>query len=382
MRLDVLRAPVFLLTLAATAAGAQVADSARPSAPATKAAGPEVSGVFYLTYRYGGGPTTRSDNRFDVDRAYLTVRAPAGDRLSIRLTADVYQQRTSGPDGYYRGWTMRAKYAYADYKIGSLGPIPASVRMGMLQTTIIEHVEQFWIRGLASTAVEQSGFFSSADVGVATTATLPNKMGELYAGVYNGDGYTTRERDRFKDYGARLTLTPLANAPVLKSLAITPWYYAGARASTFATGPGTLSPIPDARQKTRYGIFSAIKEPGITLGVHYGRKLDDVESADTTVDTSPAVAELEGSLLNTFAIVKPAELGLSFLPKNLLGVIRHDFFKPDADADGFQRQIIGGLGWQLSSKATVFLDWQRTTTEGLATPADQSTFFIHGIINY
>src|SRR3982750_2857078 len=74
--------------------------------------------------------------------------------------------------------------------------------------------------------------------GVATLWTLPNKLGEFYATVVNGPGYTSRETDRFKDYAARLSITPLSGSTnkVIKTFALTGWTYVGAVASSFAAG--------------------------------------------------------------------------------------------------------------------------------------------------
>src|SRR5688572_184871 len=70
------------------------------------------SGVLYLNYQYGGPTNNQSQNRFDVDRAYLNFRASAGSRDSIRVTLDVFQQRDAALDDFYAGWAVRVKYAY------------------------------------------------------------------------------------------------------------------------------------------------------------------------------------------------------------------------------------------------------------------------------
>ena len=49
---------------------------------------------------------------------------------------------------------------------------------------------------------------TSAHVGLAAGVSLPNRMGEVYATIVNGPGYTSRERDRFKDFAIRLSLLP------------------------------------------------------------------------------------------------------------------------------------------------------------------------------
>jgi len=53
-------------------------------------------------------------NKFDIGRAYLTFRMAAGDRGSIRVTTDIFQQ---APSAYYAGWAVRLKYGYFQYDL-------------------------------------------------------------------------------------------------------------------------------------------------------------------------------------------------------------------------------------------------------------------------
>jgi hypothetical protein len=108
---------------------------------------------------------------------YLTFKMPAGERTSIRFTSDPYQQTTSGSDSYYRGWTVRAKYAYLQYNYLNGSEWKALARVGLLHTVFID--EQFWARWISPTPTEKAGYFASADAGLATSVTLPAKLGEF-----------------------------------------------------------------------------------------------------------------------------------------------------------------------------------------------------------
>src|ERR1700686_994314 len=182
-------------------------DTTKP-APTVVSVPVDFSGVLYANYQYRTDVAAQSANKFDLERAYLTFRMPAGDRASIRITADVFQQLTTPNDAYYKGWVVRAKYAYLQYDLIKSATWNANIRGGLIHTVVIDHVEQFWPRWISQTPVERAGFFSSADAGVATLWTLPDKFGEFYATITNGPGYTSRETDRFKDYAARLSITP------------------------------------------------------------------------------------------------------------------------------------------------------------------------------
>src|SRR4051794_29248017 len=204
----------------------------------------------------------KSPNQFSLDRAYLTFRMPAGDNASVRVTTDVFQQTNASAGTYYGGWVVRIKYGYVQYTglrddFGKGSNLTG--RIGILHTVVIDHEEQFWPRYLSQVALERNGFMVSADGGLAGLMTLGNKWGEVYGTVVNGGGYTAVERDRFKDFALRLSLTPLAShekmSPIFKSLAITPWFSKGWNPSAFAAGgagqvgPGDNGAITQGLQK-------------------------------------------------------------------------------------------------------------------------------------
>ena len=133
-------------------------------------------------------------NLFDLGRAYLTFRMPAGDNGAIRITTDIFQNTNPAQNTYYQGWVVRAKYAYLQYTglRNELGPGSSLVgRLGLLHTVMIDYEEQYWPRYLQQTAIEKNGFFSSSDMGLAGLATLGNRWGEIYGTVTNGSGYTS-----------------------------------------------------------------------------------------------------------------------------------------------------------------------------------------------
>src|SRR5450756_1312317 len=263
-----------LLALPLAISAQQPADTTRPAPPpppATVSIPVDFSGVLYMNFQYRGdaGPA-KSSNKFDLERAYLTFRMPAGDRASIRITADVFQQTATGPDAYYKGWVIRAKYAYLQYDyLKSATGFNGVVRGGLLHNVVIDHDEQFCPRWISQTPVERAGFFASSDAGVATLLTFPNKFGEIYATIVNGPGYTSRETDRFKDYAARLSLTPFGRSDnkLLKTFALTGWTYIGAVASSFAAGGvGQIGPVGVSLPRTRSGVFVGIRDPRLSAG--------------------------------------------------------------------------------------------------------------------
>ncbi|MEO6866064.1 MAG: hypothetical protein ABI229_11470, partial [Gemmatimonadaceae bacterium] len=160
--LSLMAAVVFPVALAAQ--NAAPADTAKPVPKVTIPI--DFSGVVFGNYQYqGAAGSNKGQNKFDVERAYLTFKMPAGDRASIRVTGDLYQQTTPGNDSYYKGWVLRAKYAYLQYeflKATKPSDWAFTSRIGLVHTMLIDHEENFWPRWMSLTPVERAGFFSSA----------------------------------------------------------------------------------------------------------------------------------------------------------------------------------------------------------------------------
>jgi hypothetical protein len=341
--------------------------------------------VLYANYQYRGdeGPA-KSTNKFDLERAYFTFRMPAGDRASVRLTADVFQQQTTGSDAFYRGWVVRAKYAYLQYDFLKSANWNGLVRGGLLHTIVIEHVENFWPRWLSITPVERAGFFSSADGGIAGLVTLPNKLGEVYTTITNGPGYTSRETDRFKDYAARITLTPFgASKSFVSTLALTGWTYRGATGSRFvAGGVGQVGTVGSTLARNRSGVFVGVRHPGITLGADYARRSDGSESGDNTVLVPRVETDSTGQLIAGFTVLRPFQLfnARSTVPLGL--VARFDRFKPNRDAAAYSNTVIAGIMWDLNTRTSLALDYQEQTSHNGPVVPNTKTYFLHIVANY
>jgi hypothetical protein len=327
----------------------------------------------------------KSPNRFDVERVYLTFRMPAGERASIRATADIFQQTTDTiGQHFYRGWVLRFKYAYLQYNylqnfMGQQG-FNAAARIGMLHTVIIDHEEQFWPRYLGGVGVERFNFFSSSDLGIATSIALPKRFGEVYATVTNGPGYTAMETDRFKDIAGRVSFTPFAaDSGFLQSFAITPWVYHGTLGSKFQSGgAGQVGAVTDGLERDRWGILAALRNRALTGGVQFAKRTDGIESGNNTVVSPRTVADQTGELLSIYALVRPLEL-LPHKKASPLGIVgRWDRFTPNTNGNGSLRYVVAGLFWDLNTRATLALDYQQQSPEsGLVTPVAQKAWFLH-----
>lgn len=378
---------VALLVLPAVAT-AQAAASQPDTAAAQKAKTPELefSGILFANWSYRTDRGARTQNRFDVERAYLTFRMPAGDRASVRVTADVFQTSSAAGEAFYRGWAFRAKYAYVQYEArrGGGKDLSATARLGMLQTVAIEHVESFWPRWISRSATELNGFFQSADLGLAAHVGLPNRSGEIYATVTNGPGYSSRETDRFKDVAVRLTLTPFASSSgLIKTTALSAWGYKGATASRFVSGgAGQVGAVAEGLQRDRWGVFAGVRDRRVTFGAELARRIEEGELGDNTPASPRAITDSTGTLLSAFAIVRPLEIANPGTRSPLAAVVRYDRFRFNDDAGPASRLIIAGLVWDLTSRVSMAADFQQSLPRDGAPGAPAKTWFAHFVAGF
>jgi hypothetical protein len=376
-----------------------------PAAPAEQRASTapslNFSGVIFGSYNYQvpTGSTqlrNQANNTFVVDRAYLNFRMAAGERTSIRITTDVF----ASADSIGNAYTVRAKYAFLQYEAPKMANgAQVTGRIGILHNVVIDHIDNFWPRYLSQAATERAGFFSSADVGLAALVTLPNKWGEVYANIVNGPGYVLRERDRFKDFGVRLTLTPLLNTPsssLLQTFTITAWGYKGALASTFVNGgPGQVGAVGDALDRSRAGVFVGIRDPRLVLGAELAQRHDGGETGLNTALSPRGTTTITGRMLSGITVVRPFafanESGKS--PFGLVG--RYDRVTPTAKSTGFATApsssnsyhlLIAGMFLEISQRAQLALDYQELLASNngasLAPPNQSKGYYAHFVVNF
>ena len=358
----------------ATAQQTPAKPAASGSSTATVSLPIEFSGLLFPQFIYGGpkGNGTRSANQFQLERAYLTAKAKIGDRTSIRLTSDIF--RPGGNSGY----TMRAKYAFVQYDYwmngeGFMGT-NAQVRLGMQQTVLNETEENFWPRYVAKIAVERAGFFAPSDLGASTTISFGNGMGELFAEVANGPGYTAPENDRFKDYSARVTLTPFGGSTT-QGLVLAPWIYKG-------TVQSALRPA-EGRKHDRAGIFAGFKAPAFMVGGDYAVSTNENERA---VPAGVTTEDRSGKVLSAYTQLKPFAMMSPTGNKTWGVLLRWDqvsgdkaYIPNNGDFPVVKGKfIVAGITHDVNSKLSWALDWQQQSPNGVTAPAlDLRTYNLH-----
>ena len=342
------------------------------------------------TCRGQNAVTCKDFNQFTIDRAYLTFRASAGTHAYVRVTTDIFQNTdtTKNNNGFYKGWVVRLKYAYFQYDYlhnpDAMDGVTANARIGVLHTVVIDHQEGFWPRYLAQTALERDGWFSSADLGVATTLALPEHWGEFYGAVTNGatdgKGYTGFASDRFKDYEGRLTITPFGKQDgILKTLEATGWYFTGAINSKFAADTASTDngAIGTGLQRRRWGGMVGIKDRRLTAMGEYSERFDDAEFGSNTPGNPEGIFTKKGTLWDGFAIVRPFEIANPGVKSPFGALFRYDQFTPDVSKDAKRDYIVAGLFFEPTSKTTLALDYQESHGADGDTSPHTKTYFLH-----
>ena len=415
----------------------------QPPAPPAATPGFDFSGVIFGNWQIKTDSASRaglggsSPNLFDLGRAYLTFRMPAGANGAIRITADVFQNTNPAQNAYYQGWVIRAKYAYLQYtglrnEFGTGSSLVG--RLGMIHTLLDDYEEQYWPRYLQLVADEKNGFFSSADMGVAGLATLGNRWGEVYGTVTNGGGYTNYDNpgstgqpvtsNRFKDFGLRVSLTPFGHdstrSSYLRNLAITPWGYIGYNGSAFQSGgagqvgPGTNGAITSGMTRNRFGILATIKDSSIcdfrnggrcrlSAGLEYAQRRDASDNGGNTTASPRVVHDSTGRVVDAFLFIRPVEVFDPSRHSPFSLVARFDHFTPQTDpassvpgaanyagSTPAYNFVVLGASYDVNQRITLTADWQNQSPTNFPVPTGtnvrptpQSTiFFIHFVVNF
>jgi hypothetical protein len=219
----------------------------------------------------------------------------------------------------------------------------------------------------------------------------------VYATVVNGPGYTARERDRFKDFAMRVSLTPLATrdvSPLFKNFTLTGWAYRGATASTFVNGgAGQNGAIGDALARNRAGLFTGIRDQRLVLGAEVAQRTDEGDVGDNTNASPRALSRLTARLLSGIFLIRPLAFQ-SADGKSPFGIVtRYDRVNPMAKSSGFVQPtvssdayhtLIAGVFADISTQSQVTLDYQeQLTSRGGGLPPNPSKgYYMHFVVTF
>ncbi len=205
---------LFLLTAGTQAAAQQADTGAADELPQF-----DFEGLFYLTYQTGesGG---EDFSKFAVTRSYFTSKVKILPNFSARITMDARQDDTGD-------MKVRLKYAYGKFDFGDWGALSdVNLEAGIVHMAWLDFEQKVNLYRMRDKMfMERSGLFNSADIGVTlaggfggeltdeyqaeVSGYYPGKYGSWAVGVYNGGGYSAKEKNEDKVVQGRLTLRPL-----------------------------------------------------------------------------------------------------------------------------------------------------------------------------
>ncbi|HET7152196.1 MAG TPA: hypothetical protein VFJ29_00380 [Candidatus Kapabacteria bacterium] len=374
-------------------------------------------------------PAALGYNQFDIERMYFTAQSQLSANTAFRLTTDVYRNAlfpasqsaaasyivrdTSGkvqkitipatPSSYFNGLSVRIKYGYFDWKPAS----DLTLRFGLQQTPWFDLVETAWgYRGVQQTAADKNKFIASADLGFSAGWAFPDKYGSLTAYIFNGQGYTAPEFDRFKDVAVKLEVNPFPGDESLKGLKIAAFDYMGSRLLTYA---GQIANAGQSNNPLAYNSMGGMvwyHNDMWSLAVEYdihtigtGVAGTGVQAGQTLVSDSTA----SSTVLSIFGSIKgPGDM------KDWALFARLDMFNPITStlpanvtytaSNTKNTFIIAGVSCQVSKGLMLALDYQGTTfahnvlnafnatgtpaTGESGTSASDARVFLHGIVTF
>jgi hypothetical protein len=165
-------------------------------------------------------------NSFYLDRAYINVKASLTPQINARITPDIIQIVDGTGKNQY---ALQVKFAFVDYTPVKLDNGTAlTFTAGIIPNTWISNMDKYWgYRGVSKTLTDytfvtsavRSGtsikqttgsYFPSADMGLTTKFSFPNKFGEINLSLVNGNGFKDESFDanRFKDFMASAFIFP------------------------------------------------------------------------------------------------------------------------------------------------------------------------------
>jgi hypothetical protein len=265
----------------------------------------------------GGSEGDLYPNGFDIQRVYLTTKAPIDETFSVRVTTDV--GRTDEHQ-----FEVFLKYAYLRAKLGS----DVKLMVGAAATPYVGMSEKFWgHRWVAKSFTDQEGLLNSSDLGVHLQGDHSEGLVSWAASVINGEGYDNPESNATKAAQARLTVDPLKGGEI--SLPIT----------AFASKDVYTEDDVD-------GTTTMVGAIGVDHGL--GKVWGEYVAADD--------GDIKGAGVSAAAVINVLDIASV--------VFRHDRWDPDTETDDDGHTTLRvGLTRDLAKKTSVGLTYESTRPE-------------------
>jgi hypothetical protein len=262
-------------------------------------------------------------NSFDVTRAYLNINAQVMKNVRFRITPDIRRVTDGSLSG---SLTVRMKYAFAQFD--NLGLQGSWARFGLHQTPWLdfeEGINRYRVQG--TMFPEREGLIpGSADFGASYFVSLPHGWGEVHGGVFNGEGFTQPEANKYKSGQGRLTIRPFANRGLLRGVRISGFYNAGWYA--------------DDRPRRLGIVMGSYEHPRVVATI------ERLKATDSPTAIDPRDIDRSGWSM----FVEPRQG-----PSGLAGIFRYDAFRADQslDTSRHHRVIAGAAYWFVRPRTRV-----------------------------
>jgi hypothetical protein len=147
--------------------------------------------------------TDPSVSRFALERGYVRLSHQWTNQLFTKFTVDIFSS-----DKYAEGATVRLKEAYLDLAL----PLKDFTLTAGLQKHYFGLVYSWDYTNPDKALADDRGIVASADYGITINGFLPNGLGEVQLGAYNGEGYKYAGKyvNLSPELLANLRLTPFA----------------------------------------------------------------------------------------------------------------------------------------------------------------------------
>jgi hypothetical protein len=193
--------------------------------------GIDVIAQYALSLRDENGETDWF-HAFELSRAHASVTGQyegAEARLLVEAVRSASEGALIGVAG--DSLVLRVREAYAGYTAFDM----LTIRAGVVPTLTTAALEEVWaMRAVERVALERLGLASPADLGGTSTVELPEHVGWIGFGAYNGEGYNGRELNRGKSFEAAADIHPLGFIEEVRPLSILVSYVAGSTGTALA----------------------------------------------------------------------------------------------------------------------------------------------------
>ncbi len=199
--------------------------------------------------------TAPAVSRFTLERGYIRLSHQWAPKLFTKMTVDIFSS-----DKYPEGATVRLKEAYADIGL----PLRDFKFTAGLQKHYFGLVYSWDYTHPEKALADDRGVCASADYGLTVNGFLPQGLGELQLGIYNGEGYKYAGKyvNLSPELLANLRLTPFTGIVVGASIftnAQDASHYKNDKKGRMTSGSDIFFMNADTTNKNRFALAPTLR---------------------------------------------------------------------------------------------------------------------------